>query len=259
MEILTNLWEAWSERLRTPFIGSILLSFIAINWQPIWYLFLTDHSAEQKFLYFDDNTMYLLPVVIGFIIALALPWIQLFGVWIAQFPRRLKVRTETFASRNRNSDQMRFKAEHTKIISVGLEEETNLQNKRNEARISVAPIINEAMLTFDGNKTIQEIIQDVWRKKLPEIAKLILIEASNYNGEILIKHISCTRIYNKTVIKAGKMLFDSRKDSEKVTQVDNAITILEESSLIRPDYNSLPKTICYKITNLGREAVASIQ
>ena len=108
MEILTNLWETWSERLRTPFFGSISLSFIAINWQPIWYLFLTDHSAEQKFLYFDDNTMYFLPVVIGFMIALALPWIQLFGVWIAQFPKRLKARTETFASRDRNSDQMSF-------------------------------------------------------------------------------------------------------------------------------------------------------
>ena len=144
-------------------------------------------------------------------------------------------------------------------MSVGLEEESNLQNKRNKARISVAPIIEESIITHGGNKTIHEILRDFWCKKLSETAKIILIEASSDNGEILIKYNSYIRIFNKTVIKVGVMSFDSQKDFKKVTQVESDIAILEDSSLIKCDYNLLPKTICYKISNLGREAIASIQ
>ena len=53
VDFLANLWNAWLQRMRTPFIGSITLSFIAINWQPIWYLLFADKPVSDKFDFFN--------------------------------------------------------------------------------------------------------------------------------------------------------------------------------------------------------------
>ena len=95
VDFLTNLWNAWLQRMRAPFIGSITLSFIAINWQPIWYLLFTNEPVSRKFSYFNLHTslstLIIDPVIIGMSLALASPWLRLVGTWWTQLPTlRLK-------------------------------------------------------------------------------------------------------------------------------------------------------------------------
>lgn len=92
MELFREISEAWSQRLRSPFIGSIAISFFLVNWQPIWFLLFADKPVEAKFLFFNSNTsaisLYLLPIVIGSVIAWSSPWLRLIGATIARSPTK---------------------------------------------------------------------------------------------------------------------------------------------------------------------------
>ena len=90
VDFLANLWNAWQQRIRAPFIGSIALSFIAINWKPIWYLLFANATARDKFHFFDNNTslfsLIFIPVILGIFLALISPWLRLVGTWWTQVP-----------------------------------------------------------------------------------------------------------------------------------------------------------------------------
>lgn len=92
VDVLKDISEAMSQRIRSPFLGSILLVFAALNWKPIWYLLFADKPVFAKFLYIEANTdpnvLYFWPVVGGIILAIAMPWITLVGAYVAAKPRQ---------------------------------------------------------------------------------------------------------------------------------------------------------------------------
>ena len=114
MDVLADLFKAWTNHVRTPFIGFISLSFIANNWQPIWYLLFADQPVKEKFLYFDANTSFGIPILMGAILAVIYPWVGVFGVFISQFPSRYNARIQTAAMRARRADPAIMKGDELK-------------------------------------------------------------------------------------------------------------------------------------------------
>ena len=92
-DLLKEIVGTFNERLRSPILGSILLAFFIVNWRPLFFLFFSDNSIPQKFVYFDANTselsLYLLPLLIGSIIAILSPWLKHLGALIAKKPTHL--------------------------------------------------------------------------------------------------------------------------------------------------------------------------
>jgi len=90
MDGLKELVEAFSARIKSPIIGSIALAFVAINWQPVFFLFFSGEHAKDKFAYFTENTTgflpYLLPVIVVLAFALLVPWINLLGAKAIELP-----------------------------------------------------------------------------------------------------------------------------------------------------------------------------
>jgi hypothetical protein len=92
-EYFKQIVDAWGDRLRSPVLGSILIFFVATNWQSLFYLFFADKPVRARLLYFDANTdgwsLYGIPVIGGVFLAIAVPWISLAGAFLAKFPRAI--------------------------------------------------------------------------------------------------------------------------------------------------------------------------
>ena len=73
--------QAFQERMRTPWIGSILIAFLLWNWQPLLFLFASDTALRTRFTYFEIHTdwrsLFAYPIATGFLFAAAKPWISL--------------------------------------------------------------------------------------------------------------------------------------------------------------------------------------
>lgn len=93
MDFLKEAYDAYSQRIRSPFIGSIFFAFLFFNWKPVWFLLFADVSVPEKFEFFDSNTtaasLYWGPIIVGVLVALALPWVQFGGAWLVSRPTRL--------------------------------------------------------------------------------------------------------------------------------------------------------------------------
>ena len=248
MDFLADLSKAASERLRTPIFVLISLSFIAYNWQPIWYLFFADCPVRQKFLYFDANTssdsLLLNPIVTGVVLTVLSQvlsqWMQVVGALIARLPSRLMARIHTTAYRERKSDEMKFKTNEIVIQADQmdkidqLEAKETLQTKRDEARNNI------------GHRLVEELKNRI----LSETARSLLMEASRDNGEIL---VSC--VDGATTIRAGQICFDSKKNPRGFDQFESAICTLVDFDLIKGDRDEqlFPEVKHYKMTFFGKE------
>ena len=113
MDFLKEAYEAWSQRVRAPFAGSIILAFAAWNWKPIWYLFASDESAAIRLRFFEQNTdawsLYGWPVLTGTALVLFLPWLGVVGAICTSRPLGLLKKAQQDAVTNQRV--YRFEAE----------------------------------------------------------------------------------------------------------------------------------------------------
>lgn len=89
-DLFKDIIKAWEERVRSPFLGSIGIAFVACNWKPIFFLLFSGEPALARFAFFDSNTSSLTlfwnPLCIGFLLTLAIPWLKFMGALIAKAP-----------------------------------------------------------------------------------------------------------------------------------------------------------------------------
>ncbi len=81
MDPFAQSLQAFQERMRTPWMGSILIAFLLWNWQPLFYLFASDTALLARFAYFEMHTdwrsLFAGRIISGFVFAAAKPWITL--------------------------------------------------------------------------------------------------------------------------------------------------------------------------------------
>jgi hypothetical protein len=86
--------EFFDERIRSPFYTYIAFSFVATNWQPLFYLLFADTSVASRFVYFNLHTNYvslfIIPIFIGVLGGLASPYFSHWGAWWAEKPTKEK-------------------------------------------------------------------------------------------------------------------------------------------------------------------------
>lgn len=90
METFKEFFEALENRVKSPVFGSILVSFIAINWKELFFLFFANIPVVERLNYFDDGTdvisLLVLPFIIGTVIAIIAPWVKFGGTYVARLP-----------------------------------------------------------------------------------------------------------------------------------------------------------------------------
>lgn len=90
LDIFKEGADAWFQRIKSPIIGSVALSFIVLNWQPIFFVLFSDDTVLDRFAYYDANTslssLLIWPIVAGLLLGLATPFLNYFGSYAAKWP-----------------------------------------------------------------------------------------------------------------------------------------------------------------------------
>ena len=92
IRLIQLISDALSERIKNPWLGSIFLVFIGINWQPLMYLSFANEDLTIRFDYFDENstlgTLLWIPICVGFLLSVATLIISAFYQWIINRPNQ---------------------------------------------------------------------------------------------------------------------------------------------------------------------------
>ncbi|AWX99230.1 hypothetical protein A8139_03840 [Marinomonas primoryensis] len=147
---MKDIFDAIDSRIKSPVFGYFLLSMIAFNWKPIFFLIFDDGSVVDRITYFDEHTnfltLFLYPIGSTFLYILCYPWIQYASIWISSKPTHLKI-------------TQNLKAEHNKIL-----EQKRLEDSRNELNKSLEQgIIDQAKR---DQKLTEEFKDDESREKV---------------------------------------------------------------------------------------------
>ena len=97
MDSIKEIFEAMGQRIRSPFWGYVFLSFVFLNWKPLYYLVFSDTSVPVKFRFFDLNTdpqsLYVLPLAFGLLATLLSPYISEYAaLWATKPINRKRLR-----------------------------------------------------------------------------------------------------------------------------------------------------------------------
>ncbi|HQF30515.1 MAG TPA: hypothetical protein PLJ34_03630 [Hyphomicrobiales bacterium] len=140
MDSIKELFDAFSQRIRSPFFGYIAIAFVASNWKPLAFLIFGDVPIAERIAHFDTETTYrtlaVYPIVAGIIAAVASPWFSYFGAWLAKKPvtlrKTLEVRAASEVARLRSELRESANKEVDELIQSALKQDAQLRKIENE-------------------------------------------------------------------------------------------------------------------------------
>lgn len=82
---MKDLLDAINTRVKEPYWGFFLLSFLAFNWRGLFLLCFATGSAQEKIILFESETtvwsLIICPIITALVILLITPWLKvLFGL-----------------------------------------------------------------------------------------------------------------------------------------------------------------------------------
>ena len=145
--------QAFQERMRTPWIGSILIAFLLWNWQPLLFLVASDTALLTRFTYFEIHTgwcsLFFGPVIAGFLFAAAKPWISLGMDWLgAEAIHRSRLHADRLAAERQSK-----KLEQQKNLA---KQERQIENEVIDQAIGRKTKIEGAQLDEDEKEQLQQ-------------------------------------------------------------------------------------------------------
>ncbi len=149
-----QIFDAWGDRIRSPFFGSVLVAFVAVNWKVLFYLFFADKPVRARILYFDMNSdltsLVLLPIGLGVIAAIALPWTSYVGAYFARLPKSLLHEIQFTETTRRRIAEYEKRADEEKAIA-------KFETEKETRQINAAKRLEEASAVSDELKEDLEV------------------------------------------------------------------------------------------------------
>jgi hypothetical protein len=91
---MKEIFEVLEARIKSPVLGYFALTFMAINWQPLFYLIVESKGAIDRIEYFVANTdwksLILYPAITSSLIAIIYPWINYIFLYLCIKPTEMK-------------------------------------------------------------------------------------------------------------------------------------------------------------------------
>tara|TARA_R110002050_G_scaffold114933_1_gene230853 strand:- start:445 stop:1278 length:834 start_codon:yes stop_codon:yes gene_type:complete len=171
-EFLETLFSTANQRIKSPFFGSFIFSWIIINWKPIFYFLFSDDkislkikNIETSYEFFQNSILY--PLILSFLYVVVFPYINQFIHWLtikAENSKRIeyhKLKIEQIE----NSQELAEKEKTLEDIRSGnrdisqLNEKINLLIKDNERLKETILKKDEAISDFAAqlDKTTSEL------------------------------------------------------------------------------------------------------
>ena len=145
--------QALQERMRTPWIGSILIAFLLWNWQPLLFLLASDTALLTRFTYFKIHTgwcsLFFGPIATGLVFAALKPWISLGMDWLgAEAIHRSRLHADRLAAERQSK-----KLEQQKNLA---KQERQIENEVIDQAIGRKTKIEGAQLDEDEKEQLQQ-------------------------------------------------------------------------------------------------------
>lgn len=217
-DFLGSIFKTTEERLKNPFVGSFIISFIAFNWKPILIVIFSKIPIEDRVSYVSNNYsdfayLLVLPLLLSLFYVLFLPKIM---CWIDENT------FEAFKKRNEHLYSSK-KIDIQGQISIA-EKEVELENKKAESKDKA-----------DLNAEIKNLKNTISSKDLEiENLKSISEDINKVNLESSKKDKTIKELENKiNVIKEKEeiYLFDYERIPDSILEsfVDNLRLINKEN------------------------------
>lgn len=95
--VISNLIESFKDRIKNPLLGSILISWLVINWKPIYFVLFSSESISYRIQNYHDfqdfNSPWgiILPLIIALVYFLLVPWALAGLEWLALFGYKIQI------------------------------------------------------------------------------------------------------------------------------------------------------------------------
>ena len=181
-ELLKSFLKTTEERIKNPFIGSFITSWILFNWKPILYLIFSSKDIEQKILYIETTftiiwCLLIFPLLSAIFYVLILPYLNLLFDWLLRYSSLKKNILLIDKQKQIIQNQKELAIEEIKLEEAKTEfRERKTHNKLLED-LQLKNTINEELLELEKN-TNQKIIEEL-KRELKKREDMTLAELKN--------------------------------------------------------------------------------
>lgn len=274
MRDLFEQWvEAWSERIRSPVMGSLAIAFIVSNWKPLFFLLFAEAPVWLRIQYFehhtDANSLVWYPLVAGAIAAFLIPWITLGGAWVARLPKFLLHRLQQDEGTRREIEGFRISAERESAKAEFEDQRARRKAQRENEIIAAGRRLKEAEEvseeTKETLKTEREILGGRERELIPDELK------GNGLRSIVLRNIIETLGSADRKVRKEELLlsiargqrssgFDKQLTNQRrEVEVLSALDWLENSDLVSRTQKSLVDQPTFTLTANGFEILDALR
>lgn len=247
MDFVKDGITSFLERVKSPILFSIIMTFLATNWKPIWFIIWGDGSAIERLDFYEAHTdaqsLYVVPICLGFLIGISGPWLRWIGSYTAKFPtmRYRSIENDQAAELRLNAisweidEQVKRKflqesVEQAELAAAKADEARDLRQVQRAQRIEDAKTINDGSAISSMSGAITDEEDKVNELELSTLQKRLLATISEYKQGTyqLTDHVSGPKISFANGDRYEE--FSSRK---QYLEVENAIADLLHRKLLQ--------------------------
>jgi len=185
MEIVKDFFGAIGGRLRSHFIGSILLSMLAFNWDSVLFLFMDGNSVWIKIAYIKKHWDIVLPAIVGLAIGFVNPWVVYVGAFWAKFPSEMLHSLQDDAKHKRAMKLLTNQATaNEKKADLAKKEDAALksiddEDIRDRLKVDTAPAVDTS------SKPIRTNLHDFFGSSPDQVHQKFLSEVTSFDRNII--------------------------------------------------------------------------
>jgi len=253
--------QALNDRIKAPYFGYAILSFIALNWRGFFLLFVSDGKPEERLALFDAQTdiftLLLWPLAFGALVAATTKWLAYIFAIIEKKPNELIENLNLEAEHKMTIKQSQLEQSRSKLFAVK-EEELIDRAKRDEELASIEDSEAKEKLIEQLNSIRRE--RDMLSNELVE-SKKAQSELSKEAQEIMIAASSKEDgSIMKTVTKSGKDIQAGNKSFgsegyKSFAKYESALSELLKNEFVK---ELGQKGEVFELTHKGREWVDAL-
>lgn len=252
-EFLQSIFKTTEERMKNPFIGAFMTSWILFNWKPILFTFSSSKIMEEKIKYIEDNftgVSHILyyPLIAAVFYVLILPYISLLFDILLKYS--LLKRNEIVVSKQKQNieNQKQLAIEEIKLEEAKtdfrernthnkLVEDLQKRNKDLESEIMNEKELNREMvdelkseLTSRERMTNDEVRN--FERRYGESRK----EINNLNKKLFEKD---QELQSLKIILSDTGLSERERKNRTIIRFENGLTVIEQFDGNKPMYYNL--------------------
>ncbi|TDP04070.1 hypothetical protein [Flavobacterium sp. 245] len=258
-EIFQSIYDSYRDRIKSPFVGSFILSYLIFNWKILAILFYSDWPIHCRIEWIEDQYCnwrnhwenYLIPFLIALFYVLGLPYINLGFDKVLKYYDNSKFEKKNTAKIDKLKQKVLEAAEERKVADAkaGTSEISHLKERNEALQLENSTLTKQNQEDLDRhNKSLEQ-----FRKRENEYQNQIKV--LTVQSQFFLK--------NNPLIVDGNVKLENVKEmiiiGEKFNDLDkqNYINFVK-SFEANPDNISLPELKKYEklgliapITNFG--------